>query len=43
MDRPLIELSSHPDFSPHVYRVIEAISKMETEKLSEINLLRSAT
>lgn len=43
MNRPLVELQSHPDFSPHAYRIVDAISKMKTAELEKIDLIGVCT
>lgn len=38
-NRPYVELQSHPDFSNHAFRVINAISNMTTKEIEQINLI----
>lgn len=38
MTRPYLELSSHPDFSPHAHRLISAISEMSTEQIENLDI-----
>jgi hypothetical protein len=35
------DLLMHPDFSPHAYRIIQAIGKMTTKDIEQINLIRT--
>lgn len=39
MTKDATELRMHPEFSPHAFRVILAISKMSTEEIEQINLI----
>lgn len=40
MDRPLLELQSHPDYSAHALRVVIAIREMTTEELENLTIAR---
>lgn len=40
MTRSFEELSSHPDYSAHAKRIIDAISKMTTNQLEELTIAR---
>ncbi len=40
MDRSLIELQSHPDFSAHALRVVVAIREMTTEELENLTIAK---
>lgn len=39
VNRPLLELQSHPDFSLHAYLTIAAIGIMSTEELEDLSIL----
>lgn len=38
MNRPMLELQSHPDFSSTAFTIIARMAKMTTEEIEEINL-----
>ncbi len=40
MDRPLLELQSHPDFSRHALNVVAAVREMTTEELENLTIAR---
>lgn len=40
MDRPLLEIQSHPDYSAHALRVVIAIRDMTTEQLEQLTIAR---
>lgn len=40
MERGVLELQSHPDYSAHAMRVIVAISKMNTKQLESLPIVR---
>lgn len=40
MTKDATELRMHPEFSPHAFRVILAISKMSTEEIEQINVIK---
>lgn len=39
MNRPMLELQSHPDFSQEAHDKIACISAMTSKELEEINLI----
>lgn len=39
LTKPVTELQSHPDFSPHAMRVVIAVTEMTTDKLENLDLL----
>lgn len=36
---PKATIEKHPDFSPHAYRIMLAIGKMNTKEIEEIDLI----
>lgn len=40
MDKPYLELQSHPDYSKHAMRVVAAIREMTTEELEQLTIAR---
>lgn len=38
INRPLLELQSHPDFSIHAYLTVAAIGNMSTQELEELGI-----
>ncbi len=37
--QPTSKLTKHPDYSPHAMRVVQAICKMTTKQLENLNLI----
>lgn len=40
MERPILELQSHPDYSKHAMRVVIAIRDMTTEELEQLTIAK---
>lgn len=38
LTKPFMELRAHPDFSPHALRIVNAIFKMTTKELEQIQI-----
>lgn len=38
LTKPYRELKEYPDFSPHAFRIVEAITKLGTRELEKIDL-----
>lgn len=39
--RPTVELVRHPGYSPHAFRVMNAIKKLKTSEIEAINIVEA--